>query len=47
MKLLSASLLLALLSAAGFFALYVRVLNGPSLPASEKYTDNPNLKRPT
>jgi hypothetical protein len=42
MKLLSASIAIALLSAVGFSALYDRVLNGPSLATPERFTDNPN-----
>lgn len=42
MKLLPVFITLSLLSAAGFSALYDRVLNGPSLPSPERFTGNPN-----
>ncbi|MDO9384720.1 MAG: hypothetical protein Q7T86_17875 [Hyphomicrobiaceae bacterium] len=42
MKLLSASIAIAVLSAMGFSALYDRVLNGPSVSVAERFTDNPN-----
>lgn len=42
MKLLSASIAIAMLSAFGFSALYDRVLNSPSAPAPKQFTDNPN-----
>lgn len=47
MKILSAFIAIAMLSAAGFSALYDRVLYGPSQPSPERFVNNPNQPEPT